>query len=441
MLTINDDDTGAAHSFTINHTGAGATGAGLRINATTGEALIASGGDVYHAGGQTSSTVYGDDASVSAAQCTALGDTAVCTGGNCVAVGFDAEGAVSDTIVGMRAGAWSGTSSGRNTMIGSFCHSTATGLTDSVCIGYNNKNKHSDTIIISSTVAAIETTAAGQALIATDVLSDVYIGQGVTDTTPENITIQPTGESGTDQNGVYLNLAGGKGTGAGTPGELRLSTPAAGASGTTLQSQVLRYTIDSLGDLIAEGTNQDLVFQGGDTSAFSIRDTQSDTFLSFDSTNDAATWGQEVNHQAAHTTAGQWWVKGNGSATSVTVQGTYYDVTGLTCTEDELRNMTSATDCKIDPDTNYAGSYLVSCAASVSAGASDVIGVSIGVDGSQQAKCQQTTTLDASGNVEAVPVTCVLTLSAGNELSLMVANETDTDNITVDDLTCTAWML
>lgn len=68
---------------------------------------------------------------------------------------------------------------------------------------------------------------------------DVYFGGGVTQTNASSygpLTIQPTGQSGTNQTGQTIRIATGKGTGTGTSGDIHFMTSVPRSSGDTLQS-------------------------------------------------------------------------------------------------------------------------------------------------------------------------------------------------------------
>lgn len=76
-------------------------------------------------------------------------------------------------------------------------------------------------------------------------INDIYFGKGVTNATPTAYTIHGTGGSGTDIAGAAINIASGRGTGAGAPGVLNLQTSDVLTTGTTLQSLVSRFTVSS----------------------------------------------------------------------------------------------------------------------------------------------------------------------------------------------------
>jgi hypothetical protein len=84
--------------------------------------------------------------------------------------------------------------------------------------------------------------------------STVFFGKGATSTAPTAYTLQGTGGAGTDIVGGVLQLAGGRGTGAGAGGDIIFQTAAAGVSGTTLQALSERMRITSTG-LVGIGTS------------------------------------------------------------------------------------------------------------------------------------------------------------------------------------------
>lgn len=82
-------------------------------------------------------------------------------------------------------------------------------------------------------------------------IDNVYFGNGVRSGTPQNITYNATGAEGTNTAGATITIAAGKGTGnASTNGYISLSTPDAGASGTTLQTLSEKVRITKSGDIL-----------------------------------------------------------------------------------------------------------------------------------------------------------------------------------------------
>lgn len=137
---------------------------------------------------------------------------------------------VENTFIGANSGQ-NIASNSRCTGIGYYTGTTADSLTGSVAIGATATFTASNQLVIGGAGANYR-------------ITDVYIGDGVTNATPQDVTINATGASGTDVDGVDLILAGGKGTGNATPGKIILKTSVAGASGSTLQSPTTAITIE-----------------------------------------------------------------------------------------------------------------------------------------------------------------------------------------------------
>jgi hypothetical protein len=73
----------------------------------------------------------------------------------------------------------------------------------------------------------------------------VFIGNGVTHGTPDNIVYNATGGSGTNIAGASFTLAGGKSTGSANGGSVKVQVSPAGSSGSTLNTLVDAVVIDS----------------------------------------------------------------------------------------------------------------------------------------------------------------------------------------------------
>jgi len=74
-------------------------------------------------------------------------------------------------------------------------------------------------------------------------ITDAYIGEGVTDTTPLSFTLNSTGSSGLNVAGSNMTLASGKATGNAAPGLIIFKTSTPGSSGSALQSLTDRMYI------------------------------------------------------------------------------------------------------------------------------------------------------------------------------------------------------
>ncbi|MBP7558563.1 MAG: hypothetical protein KA821_19965, partial [Chitinophagaceae bacterium] len=132
-------------------------------------------------------------------------------------------------------------------------NSSSPGGLGNVVLGGNSHSSHAGNIVLGYNMT---TTAAYQLLIgnATPGYStrDVYIGGGVTQTTAASyapLTIQPTGQIGTDQQGQTIRIATGKGTGAGNSGDIHLMTSVPTSSGTTLQSLATSVIVKGSGNV------------------------------------------------------------------------------------------------------------------------------------------------------------------------------------------------
>lgn len=99
-------------------------------------------------------------------------------------------------------------------------------------------------------------------------IRDVYIGTGVTSSVPYDTTYHATGGSGTDISGANLILAGGKPTGAGTPGQVQFQVAPSGASGTTLGTLTTVGLFDEQGLTVRQaggvaGTDEIQIYHDG----------------------------------------------------------------------------------------------------------------------------------------------------------------------------------
>lgn len=157
------------------------------------------------------------------------------------AFGFAAGlGSSGSTSVGATASASSG-----GTSLGFAALATA-----SFCIGVGRSTSatHAGSIVIGS---GSSSTAVDQLILGggADPIADCYLGGGVTIASPNAVTIQPTGGSGSDNAGANFTIAGGKGTGAGLPGQITFQTSTVAGSSSTLQSLATRAEITQLDGL------------------------------------------------------------------------------------------------------------------------------------------------------------------------------------------------
>jgi hypothetical protein len=78
-------------------------------------------------------------------------------------------------------------------------------------------------------------------------VDDIYLGNGIVNAAPLDVTINASGGVGTDIAAADLILAGGRATGNAVTGDIVFKTSTVGASGTTLQALAERARIKTLG--------------------------------------------------------------------------------------------------------------------------------------------------------------------------------------------------
>jgi len=169
------------------------------------------------------------------------GDANTALGANCGGAMTTAQNSV---LIGNGSGA------GITTEANSICvgaGSNVTGGNNNIVVGFGASSSGSGSTVFGCTanyaecfgVRAYTFTAENQIVFggASSIeFDDVYIGNGITNASPQGFTLQPTGGDGTDIAGADLTLASGKGTGSATGGDIFFQISAAGATGTTLRS-------------------------------------------------------------------------------------------------------------------------------------------------------------------------------------------------------------
>ena len=213
-------------------------------------------------GSSSSSTAIGALASVTGNSSTVIGAGATVTGPFGVAIGQGVSSTGSGVTIGRGAdGAnaigYNADSSG-HVQAQAWGTSCVAGAIGAVAMGYAANASHSGAICIGNRATS---TAAYQLVIGSDYLSgsvkinDVYIGEGVTSASPDGVTINSTGGKGTDIAGSDITIAGGKGTGSATGGDVKFATSAPGATGTTLRSLADKLRIGYDGTTLIAQTN------------------------------------------------------------------------------------------------------------------------------------------------------------------------------------------
>ncbi len=213
-------------------------------------ATITEAGEFSNTGGQSGSEIFGDGASVSAADATVFGNAAsgatrsVVVGvratdgafGSCVVLGRDAlvTGTRSVSIGNLATcGAFSVGIGPEVTGAGDFCTS----------IGQAADNGGFDHCLVlgrQSTATANNQLVAGST---NSPLSAGYLGNGVTNATPQAFALRGTGGSGTNVGGASFTLSGGAGTGSAAGGATIFTYAAAGGSGSTLNTHAAVFSV------------------------------------------------------------------------------------------------------------------------------------------------------------------------------------------------------
>jgi trimeric autotransporter adhesin len=226
------------------------SGVAIGAGATTGSSSSSTAIGALASVTGNSSVAIGAGATVTGAFGVAIGQGTSSSTGSGVTIGRSAQMAPmrSDTTLTLRvmlqAQAW-----------GTSCVAGAIGA---VAMGYAANASHSGAICIGDRATS---TAAYQLVIGSDYLSgsvkinDVYIGEGVTSASPDGVTINSTGGKGTDIAGSDITIAGGKGTGSATGGDVKFATSAPGATGTTLRSLADKLRIGYDGTTLIAQTN------------------------------------------------------------------------------------------------------------------------------------------------------------------------------------------
>lgn len=155
-----------------------------------------------------------------------------------VIIGLTATGTDGSIALGLNADG-----SGGNVAIGSGAVADGTGA---VAIGAGSDAGHSSSIAIGAGGALATTTAANQLVVGG--ITTAYLGDGVTDTSPNSMSVYGTGGSGANVQGADLTLAAGAGTGDAACGRFYIDYAPAGATGSTLNGYAQAFEIETDGD-------------------------------------------------------------------------------------------------------------------------------------------------------------------------------------------------
>lgn len=184
-----------------------ALGSGAQATATKSQAI----GAFASSSGQ-SSTASGSSASVTADFSFALGTDATVAATRAVAIG---------------AGAVIGASGTSGVAIGA---TASVNFASSICLGRLATDTAANQLVIGSATAPI---------------IDVYIGEGVSDTSAmSDVSIQPSSRTGTNRASPSLIIRGAPGTGTGAGGSVFIQTAPVGTTGTAVNALVTAAEFD-----------------------------------------------------------------------------------------------------------------------------------------------------------------------------------------------------
>jgi hypothetical protein len=286
-----------------------ADGSTITLATNTDLLMQGSGAFISNPQGQTNSEAFGLNATVTGANALAVGNGASAIGaavslgyqagvsagafGGPVSIGEAANAGAWGVAIGQGAingGNWgvaignAATSSQNSVAIGS----TANASSGGIAIGADATTGGNNRIVIgySSTATADYQLVIGGSTTDNSYITDAYIGSGVTDATPQNVTLHATGGSGTNVAGANLNLAGGAGTGNAVGGNINLQVATPGSSG---GSANVPATVLSLNGTTGAATFQNLA---NSTLALQVQNAGGVRLLSVDTTNGRTALGQ-----------------------------------------------------------------------------------------------------------------------------------------------------
>lgn len=284
---------------------------GSSITLATNTDLLMQGSSAFISNpqGQTNSEAFGLNATVNGGSALAVGNGASAVGG-AVSLGYQAgvsAGAFGGPVsVGeaANAGAWgvaigqgatnsgnwgvavgnSAQSSQNAVAIGSAANANSGGI----AIGAEATTGGNNRIVIgySSTATADHQLVIGGSTTDNSYITDAYIGSGVSDTTPQSVTLHATGGAGTNVAGANLNLAGGAGTGSAAGGNINLQVATPGSSGSSAN---VPATVLSLSGTTGAATFQNIA---NSTLALQVQNAGGIRLLTVDTTNGRTALGQ-----------------------------------------------------------------------------------------------------------------------------------------------------
>jgi hypothetical protein len=132
---------------------------------------------------------------------------------------------------------------------------------------------------------------------------------------------------------------------------------------------------------------------------------------------------------------GQLYMQGNATATTISVQNTFYKVAGTT-TASADNSKFSHSNNRLTCDAVISRKYLIQCVLSFTSSANDIceFGFYDSQLGTLRTPSRTKATANASGRAENVAFTCVVTMKANDYLEIHCTNTSGARNITVDQL-------
>ena len=236
----------------------------------TDVARVTSAGDFSNTQGGDRGEAFGEGATVDGSgRQVALGFEAAAAGTESMALGANASSGQGGLAIGSSATAIlsGGTALGQNSTSGAsgfaFGQNTTTG-SQGICIGAGSSATFGVALGDSAkTTANFQFVAGAAGSGGANAINNVYIGQGVVSTTPNNVTHHSSAGSGTNIVGGDYIIAGGESTGNATPSKIILQGTTAGSTGASLQALVDIVTITDGTISASQGFAGTEVFGGG----------------------------------------------------------------------------------------------------------------------------------------------------------------------------------
>ena len=129
-------------------------------------------------------------------------------------------------------------------------------------------------------------------------------------------------------------------------------------------------------------------------------------------------------------------MQGNVSATTISVQNTFYKIAGITTASVDNSKYLMPLDNRLTNDATVTRKYLIQCVLSFSGTAADVyqFGFYDSKLGAVRTPSKTKATANAAGRAENVAFACVVSHTAGDYLEIHVTNTSASRNCTVDAL-------